>query len=440
MQLRNLSLACAAFMVALGAPSDARAEFLFGRLLGAGGLQPNGSSNAVDVSANGKTVVFSTGATNWVSGPDYNGDRVVAVDLDTGVVETISRAFEGAVFRGEAPAVSADGRYVAFLTFNVSYGPNWQVLRKDRQTGVLDVVSATAAAVPADIGTNDDTVSISGDGRYVAFETSATNFGVATGANYEVFVKDMLTGAVSRASLTSSGGASGGTCEIEPHALSGNGRYLVMVCGTAMVPGASSRQLYLRDLQANTTELLSRVGSSATSSTAQVLRPAISPNGRFVSFQNRGFGGLGYADGANANSNSGVYVRDRQTQTTIPVPRPAVISAADYDSCSTSAVSDIGSVLLSCDFNISPTSRVSQVFLFIPGQGAPILVSTNAANQPGNGASGTTLAVNASGLSMVWESTASNIDPQDTNGASDIFVLVDSSVLSDVIVKHGFEN
>jgi Tol biopolymer transport system component len=289
---RNLTLACSAIVMVLGA-SPARAEFLYGRLLGAGSAQPNGSSNSVDVSSNGKTVVFSTGATNWVSGPVYNGDRVVAVDMDTGFVETISRAFEGAIFRGEEPAVSADGRYVAFLTFNTSYGPNWQVLRKDRQTGVLDVVSTTAAAAPASSGTNDDTVSISDDGRYVAFETNATNFGVAAGSNYEIFVKDMLTGAVKLASVSSSGGSAAGTCEIEPHALSGDGRYLVMVCGAAMVPGASSRQVYLRDLQANTTELLSRAGTSATSSTAQVLRPAISPNARFVSFQNRGFGGLG---------------------------------------------------------------------------------------------------------------------------------------------------
>ena len=50
------------------------------------------------------------------------------------------------------------------------------------------------------------------------------------------------------------------------------------------------------------------------------------------------------------------------------------------------------------------------------------------------------IGVNASGLSMAWESSASNIDPGDTNGVSDIFVLVDESVVSDVIFANGFED
>jgi hypothetical protein len=41
---------------------------------------------------------------------------------------------------------------------------------------------------------------------------------------------------------------------------------------------------------------------------------------------------------------------------------------------------------------------------------------------------------------MAWESSASNIDPDDTNNASDIFVLVEESVISDVIFADGFEN
>ena len=67
--------------------------------------------------------------------------------------------------------------------------------------------------------------------------------------------------------------------------------------------GASSGQAYVRDLQSNTTELISRSTSAANGSSAFVYRPAISPSGRFVSFQTRGYGGLGYADGASETSN-----------------------------------------------------------------------------------------------------------------------------------------
>lgn len=96
------------------------------------GVEANGASADVDVSADGRTVAFSSSATNWSSvGSTYNGDRAVAVDLDAGVVEELSVSGTGA-FRGEAPVVSGDGRYVAFLAYGSPYGPNWQVLRKDR--------------------------------------------------------------------------------------------------------------------------------------------------------------------------------------------------------------------------------------------------------------------------------------------------------------------
>ncbi|MBO9664608.1 hypothetical protein [Dokdonella sp.] len=448
-----------ALSAALASSNPAHADFLYGRLEPAGS-EPNGDSTAVDVSSSGRTVVFSSSATNWSSlGSDYHGDRVVAVDLDTGAIDIVSATPSGTVFRGESPVVSGDGRYVAFLTYGSSYGPSWQVLRKDRQTGALEVASATAAGEPASNGTNDNYVSMSADGRYVAFDTGAPNL-VPAGGGTQVFVKDMLTGAVEMASVrsdgspagndggtpaeTASGGSidsptGGGACGLVPDALSGSGRYLVMSCSTAMVPGASGGQIYLRDLQANTTELISRSTSAPNGSSAFAYRPAISPNGRFVTFQNRGYGGLGYANGADSAGNSGVYLRDRQNNTIIPIPRPSAIPVDDYDSCGLTSVSDIGSVVMSCLYNWSGVSRFPQVLLFVPGAGAPEVLSVNGAGQPGNSASGYTLAVNASGLSMAWESIASDIAPNDHNGASDIFVLVEESVVTDTIFADGFD-
>lgn len=435
---RPLALVPALF-AALTLCSQARAEFLYGRLTPEG-AEPNGDSLAVDVSSDGRTVVFSSAATNWAPlGFDYNGDRAVAVDLDTGVIEVVSVPPTGPVFRGETPAVSGDGRYVAFLTYGTSYGPNWQVLRKDRQTGALEVASATPAGQPAGTGTNDDTLSISADGRYVAFETASANFGVPGGSWDETFVKDMQTGAVKMASVKADGSSSGGSCQLEPHALSDSGRYIVLICSAAMVPGATTGQAYVRDLQANTIELISRSASAANGSSAFAMRPAISPSGRFVSFQSRGYGGLGYADGANIESNSGVYLRDRQSGTILAVPRPAALPTDDYDSCNVNAVSDVGSVLLTCAMDIGQPGSVSEVFLFVPGAGAPELLSVGQGGQPANGQSGYTLAVNASGLSMAFESAATNIDPDDDNGKRDIFVLVEESVITEQIFADGFE-
>jgi Tol biopolymer transport system component len=429
-----------------GLSGRAHADFIYARLVPGPGIEPNGESTDVDVSSDGRTVVFASSAKNWV-GDTYNGTRAVAVDLDTGVIEVVSIGSEG-IFRGEGPVVSGDGRYVAFLTYSSSYGPNWQVLRKDRLTGVLDLASATATGQPASGGTEDNTVSISADGRYVAFQATADmtaevagrpGGGAApSGSSGEIYVKDMATGQVKLASVMPGGGAS--SCALERHALSGTGRYLSMICSDAMVPGATGGQAYVRDLQSNTTELVSRSASAPTGSSAFAYNPSISPNGRFVSFKSRGYGGLGYANGVDSAGNSGLYLRDRQANATIVIPRPTAMPASAYDGCDTSAVSDIGSVVLACNYSWTGPGSYAQTFLFVPGAGAPEMISGTVGGQPGNSPAGYSLGVNASGLSMAWESSASNIDPDDTNNASDIFVLVEESVISDVIFADGFEN
>lgn len=431
-----LSLAVAA---SLGVAPLAHADFIYGRLIPQAGTEAAGASTDVDVSVDGRTLVFATTAQNWV-GDTFNGTRVIAVDLDSGLVEAVS-ASGSTVFRGESPVVSGDGRYVAFLALNHALGPNWQALRKDRETGMLELASSNAAGQPPALGTQDNTISISADGRYVAFQAGAGLAGdeghAPQGSSGIIYVKDMQTGQVEIASMNS-GGATATDCALYPHALSATGRYLVMTCSAAAVPGATGGQAYVRDLQANTTELVSRSPEAPNGASAFANRPAISPNGRFVSFQARGYGGLGYANGVDSVGNSGVYLRDRQAGTTIAIPRPADIPADSYDSCSVSAVSDIATALLSCNYAWGGSGSYPQVFLFIPGDGAPGMLSV-AGNQPGNNASGYTSAVNASGLSMAWESIASDIDPADGNGASDIFVLVEESVLSDAIFIDGFE-
>ena len=430
---RSLLVACLGF-AALSGP--AQAQWLYGRLVPGAGLQPNGASDSVDVSANGKTVVFSTSATNWVPEAAVNTDKAMAVDLDTGLIEVVSRTTGGAVIRGESPVASRDGRYVAFLHYGGSLDvgvphTNWQVARKDRLTGQLRLVSANVSGEASNAHVNDDWVAMSGDGRYVAFEATSSNLGVTlpAGGYYHVFVKDMDTGQIRLASTTTSGAPAERGCAIRANAMSDSGRYVVMICEQPLIPGERTGQAYVRDMVTNAIELVSRAtGAGGVSSNAFASRAAISANGRFVSFSVRCYGGIG----GDCVNNSGVYVRDRHTNITIPIPRPA---ALEYDTCSVSDVSDIGTVLMAC-----VNSGRSQVFLHVPGAaGTPFLVSETATGQMGNGASGATLAMNANGLSMVFDSVATDLVPGDTNSASDVFVLVDTGVVSGIF-EDGFED
>ena len=415
-------------------PNLVSAELLFGRLTpDAPGSQSNAFSDGVDLSSDGKTVVFSSAATNWIPVDPSTTDKAVAVDLDTGLIEIVSRTTGGTIVRGESPAVSRDGRYVAFLNFGGALDlgvptSGWQVVRKDRATGQLRLASANAAGEAGNNFVDDDTVSISGDGRFIAFEASSSNFGVATGGFTQVFVKDMDTGALELASVRPGGATPTSDCTLFPHALSDDGRYVAFICNASLVTGAGSGQTYVRDLVTDTTELVSRSGSSGPSSTSFTNRAAISPSGRFVVFQDAAFAGLG----GDPAVHSGVYLRDRATSATLSIPTPA---GANVGGCATSDVSDAATVLLECSVGSS-----GQVYLHIPGAaGTPFLVSSTPADLPGNARSGGTLAVDASGLSMAFDSLASNLVADDTNNAGDVFLLVDDSVLFGIF-SDGFED
>jgi hypothetical protein len=81
-----------------------------------------------------------------------------------------------------------------------------------------------------------------------------------------------------------------------------------------------------------------------------------------------------------------------------------------------------------------------QVLLHIPGAaGTPFLVSSDSNDTPGDTQSGASVAMNDNGLSMAFESLATNLVAGDGNERADIFVLVDDGVLFGVF-SDGFED
>ncbi|MBB5208961.1 TolB family protein [Chiayiivirga flava] len=417
-------LACA-LAAGLCVAAPARAEWIYARLQPA--EQTTFASGDVSVSNDGKTVVFVSGATQWVDGTPPAAE-VYAYDLDSAFVEVISITSTDTFTSGVSPSVSRDGRYVAFLALGGPYDggtlSGWQVLRKDRVTGALELVTATGAGAPLGPNVNqDDVTAISGDGRYVAFVSRSPDLGVSTD---QVFLKDMQTGTVEHVSVDASGAAPGaaGDAVMYSHAVSDDGRYVAFISPGPLLPGVTATgQVYVRDTVANTTELVSRRdGANGQPGTTGANRPALSPSGRFVVFQ--AYGGLGSFPNA-----SGAFLRDRVTHATVSIPSPSALPAGS--SCFGGDVSDAGTVLIQC-------GSTGQVFLWVPGSD-PLLVSTDAGGNPANASSGNSLGIDASGLSMVFESIASNIDPADTNNSADVFLLVESSVI-DGIFRDGFED
>ena len=122
--------------------------------------------------------------------------------------------------------------------------------------GTTAMVSATQTGAPADLGALANSVAgkreISDDGRFVAFASSATNL-VLTPNNgkSQVYVKDMLTGLVTRASVDATNAAGNDTSSAP--ALSGNGRVVAFLSQAANFSALSTShttQLFARDLEA----------------------------------------------------------------------------------------------------------------------------------------------------------------------------------------------
>jgi hypothetical protein len=186
----------------------------------AAGTQVAGGSSQPSASADGRYVAFASSAANLVSG-DTNSSRDIFVkDRQTGAVTRVSVRTDQSQVVGDSatPDISPDGRFVtlvsaaALVPEDTNTCPGGQpagptcpdVYVHDRQTGATTRVSVGSGGVQADGASAGP--QISGDGRYVVFESIAGNL-VAGDTNQvaDVFLHDRQTGATTRVSVSSQG-------------------------------------------------------------------------------------------------------------------------------------------------------------------------------------------------------------------------------------------
>jgi Tol biopolymer transport system component len=304
-------------------------------------------SDLAAISADGRFVAFWSFASTLVPG-DTNGTTDVFVhDRLTGTTERVSvdsheRQATGASIDTNLgrPAISADGRYVAFASSatNLVKGDRNQasdIFVRDRAAGTTERVSVVGRRTEANGGSSEP--SISPDGRFVAFASGATNLvpGEDTNFTSDVFLLDRSTGPLQRVSVSSAGDQannSSGSPAVSP-----DGR-LVAFSSDAdnLVPGEpqdSARDVYLRDVQAGTTEGISTASSG-------LLRhsdgPAISANGQLVAYHSWD-GGLVAGD---TNDRYDVFVLDRTTGVTERVSVDSTGVQGNSDSFGASISSD----------------------------------------------------------------------------------------------------
>jgi|HubBroStandDraft_3_1064219.scaffolds.fasta_scaffold08555_3 hypothetical protein len=241
-----------------------------------GEFAESGTGEAPSISDNGRYVTFLSAAENLGEEGPPGVKEAYVKDLHTGALRLVSRANgldgEPASEPVEDLHISGDGRYVIFA----STAPNLlagapaeglHVYRRDLQTGETTLIDRVSGVDGAIVTREAFAEAISADGRYVAFSADVEDLEDPTGAHavtsgYTLYVRDLQTDATTTVGRA---GGTGGAIADQPSiasSISPDGRYVAFEsAATNLVPGTASNtvsQVYLRDLQTDTTTLISK--------------------------------------------------------------------------------------------------------------------------------------------------------------------------------------
>ncbi|WP_201859808.1 hypothetical protein [Microvirga soli] len=254
-----------------------------------GGVQADGDSFSSAISANGRFVVFASSANNLVADDTNTDDDIFLKDLSTGLLTRVSTSTLGdeANEASQKTQVSADGRYVVFesgantLVAGTALG-RAHIYRKDTWSGTTELVSVSQGGTE---GRNDSkNAQLSADGRYVVFETNANNLGgTDLNGRSDIYRKDMVTGAVNL--VSGAGNALGDDHSYNPH-LTPDGRYVVFESHAKDLGGGldGTRDIFRKDLQTGEVILVSAAANGgAANASSEGAR--ISADGRYVIFK-----------------------------------------------------------------------------------------------------------------------------------------------------------
>jgi WD40 repeat protein len=214
------------------------------------------------------------------------------------------------------PYLSADGRYVAFRSFanNLVSGDSnamWDVFVRDRQTGTTERVSVSSAGVQGD--NHSGKAVISADGGAVAFHSLASTLvaGDTNGVN-DAFVRDRTLGTTQRVSVD--GGGVQGNDHSRNAYISGDGRYVAHASSASNLVSGDTNSLpdiFVYDRQTGSTARVS-VDSGGGQATGDSRAPSLSTDGQVVAFHSFA-SNLVSGDG---NGVGDVFAHDRGTGVT----------------------------------------------------------------------------------------------------------------------------
>jgi len=322
------------------------------------------------------------------------------------------------------PIFSADGRYVVFQSAASNLVPGDTNLVQD--IFVRDLQNGTNERVSVDYLGNEVSVSstnpaISDDGRFVAFHSSATNLVLGdTNGTSDIFVRDRQLGTTERVSLSSLGGQAQG--HSAQAAFTADGRFVAFQSGAAdLVPGDTNGafDIFVKDRVGGTIVRLS-IGPGGVQANGGSFDPKLAAAGRFVAFESQATN-LVLGD---TNGFSDCFVYDRLLGTTERVSvGPAGAQGNAYSATTLISADGRFVVFLSAATNLVAGDTNGGVDIFVRDRlfSTTERVSVDSSGAQSNGTASAP-ALSADGRFVAFVSTASDLVPGDTNGLRDVFV------------------
>jgi Tol biopolymer transport system component len=391
----------------------------------------NDSSYGLSISANGRFVAFASEASNLVPGDTNNYTDIFVRDLLTNTTTRVSVDSTGNQGNGASrgPFISADGRFVGFLSNAFNLVP--------RDTNglidlfVRDLLTNTTTRISVDSAGNQGNEfsfygSFSGDGRFVAFQSAATNLVPGdTNSRFDIFVRDLLTNTTTRVSLDSAGNQGDGG-SVNP-SFSGDGRFVAFSSNASnLVPGDTNNKedIFVRDLLTNTTTRVSVDSAGNQGSGGEAIggfRLSISADGRFVAFSSSA---TNLVPGDTNNSRD-IFVRDTRSNTTTRVSVGSAGNQGNGDSDNPSISADGRFVAFSSNAsNIVPedTNNRGDIFVRDLLTNTTTRLSISGERNQAIGLLPPLPSISADGRLVAFSYDAPDLVPGDTNASTDIFV------------------
>ena len=364
------------------------------------------------------------------------------------------------IVAGNVPVISADGRFIAFVGSILNTTNNVQniSLIQDLDTGEQIITSVSSDGVLANgLTSRLDSIAISEDGRFIVFSSNSTNLVPNdTNEQTDLFMRDAIAGTTTLISIDSDGSQIPNNLfddDTFRPSVSTDGKFVAFQTAAPFAGNSTGQDnIFVRDIVSGTTELIS-VDSSGTQGNQVSSSPSLSADGRYVAFESL----ANNLVSGDTFSDPDIFVHDRLSKTTIMASvntngeEASGISEQEggFGPESTNPIiSPDGQFIIfeSTATNLVPndTNQVKDIFMHDLQTRQTTRISVDSNGNQANGSSSlsyTKSAISADGRFIVFQSVASNLVPSDNNNGLDIFLrdIVDGTTTRISVSSNGDE-